>query len=103
MATTKEIPKIFDDNGKLIEIDASALDPAMRERYAAIVAANAANQQAEQKLADANAEVRDAVAGVRNTEDFYKAHWPPQTPFELWQENFGGGPRETMRARGLIK
>lgn len=103
MATTKEIPNLFDDNGKLIAIDASTLDPAMAERYRAVVSANAENQQAEQTLADANNEVRDALAAVTNTETFYKAHWPPQTPFELWQENFGGGPREAMRARGLIK
>jgi hypothetical protein len=98
-----DIPKIFDDNGRLIEIDASKLDAPMRERYAAIVTAHAANQQAEQKVADANAEVRDAAAAVANTESYFNAQFPPQTPFMLWQENFGGGPRETMRQRGLIK
>jgi hypothetical protein len=85
-----DIPKIFDDNGRLIEIDASKLDAPMRERYAAIVTAHAANQQAEQRLADANAEVRDAVTAVRNTEDFYNARWPRQTFYELWRENFTG-------------
>jgi hypothetical protein len=97
------IPKIFDDNGALIEIDASKLDAPMRERYVAIQAAHAANRAAEQKLAAANNEVRDALAAVNNTESYYRAHYPPQTPFMLWQENFGGGPRETMRQRGLIK
>ncbi len=85
-----DIPRIFSDNGALIEIDASKLDAPMRERYAAIVTAHAANQQAEQKLADANAEVRDALAAVRNTEDYYKARWPRQTFYELWRENFTG-------------
>lgn len=98
-----DIPRIFDDNGKLIAIDPASLDPAMRERYRAIVTAHTANQQAEQKLADANAEVRDAAAAVANTESYFAAHFPPQTPFMLWQENFGGGPREAMRQRGLIK
>ena len=34
-----DIPRIFSDDGKLIEIDASKLDAPMRERYAAIVTA----------------------------------------------------------------
>jgi hypothetical protein len=85
-----DIPRIFSDNGALIAIDPATLDAPMRERYAAIVATHAANQQAEQKLADANAEVRDAVSAVRNTEDYYNARWPRQTFYELWKENFTG-------------
>jgi hypothetical protein len=85
-----DIPRISSDDGRLIEIDASRLDAPMRERYAAIVAAHSANQHAEQKLADANNEVRDALAAVRNTEEYYNAQWPRQTFYELWRENFTG-------------
>ena len=85
-----DIPKIFSDNGRCSRLNRATLDAAMRERYAAIVTAHAANQQAEQKLADANAEVRDALAAVRNTEEYYNARWPQQTFYELWRENFTG-------------
>lgn len=100
--TDSDIPRIFDDNGALIEIDASKLRAPMRERYAAIVAAYAANQAREAELDAAHAEVSDALEAVTNTEAYYRAHFPPQTAYDLWKENFGGGPRETMRARGLI-
>jgi|SRR5579862_3245226 len=97
------IPQIFNSDGELIEIDVSTLPPSMAARYTAVRAAFEANAQADQKLVDANEAVKSALEAVSVTTEYYDAHYPQQTPHELWKENFGGGPRDTMRARGLIR
>lgn len=96
-----DIPRIFDDNGELITIDGSTLPKPMRARYGAIVAASKAVKQAESALADANSEVTAALEAVRNTESYHLARWPRQSFHDLWKENFGGGPANAKRARGL--
>ena len=98
-----DIPRIFDDNSALIEIDPATLPEPMRARYAAIVAAFEANEQAQAELDDANAAVTSALAAVSNTTKLYEANWPKETFHDLWKQNFGGGPRNIMVARGLIK
>jgi hypothetical protein len=98
-----DIPQIFDRDGKLIELDASTMPPDMAARYATVRNAYALNAKAEQDLADANAEVKRALEAANNTREYYNAHFPRQTQHDLWRENFGGGPHDTMRRHGLIK
>jgi hypothetical protein len=100
---TDTIPQIFDGDGKLVAIDPNTFPPDMRQRYEAVRAAFEANAQADQKLVDANEAVKSALEAVSVTTEYYDAHYPQQTPHDLWKENFGGGPRETMRRHGLVK
>jgi hypothetical protein len=94
------LPRLFDDKAALLEVDTSAFDAPTRARHAAIVTAYRANKEAEQALADANAEVAEALQGVKNTEEYFNAHFPRQTFHDLWRENFAGGPRNRMTGRG---
>lgn len=83
------LPRLFDDKGALIDVDASAMDAPTFARYRTICAAYQANKDAESKLADAFAEVNSALEGVKNTQQYFDAHWPRQTQHDLWLENFG--------------
>lgn len=96
-----DIPRVFDDNGALIAIDVTKLPADMAERYRAIVAAYEANKQAESALAGAQAEVTAALTAVRNVTEYHDARWPKQSFHDLWLSNFGGGPANAKRARGL--
>lgn len=84
----QDLPRLFDERGELINVDMSAFDAPTRARHAAIVSAFNANKQAESALTAAFAEVDRALAAVTNTEEFYKAHWPPDTFHDLWKQNF---------------
>jgi len=97
----QDTPRIFDDDGKLIAIDATKLPAPMAERYAAVVAAYQTNEQAQRELDAANAEVTAALSAVRNTTQLYDSNWPRETFHDLWKQNFGGGPANAKRARGL--
>lgn len=83
------LPRLFDDKGELINVDASKLDPATRARLEAIRSAYAANSEAQTELDAAYNEVTDALATVEQAESFHNAHWPRQTFHDLWLESFG--------------
>lgn len=95
------LPRLFNDDGELIDVDTSAMDAPTRERHQAIVIAYQANKQAQSELDAAHAEVARALEAVANTEGYYKARWPKQTFYDLWRENFGGGPANAKRIRGM--
>ena len=59
------LPRLFDDKGALIDVDASAMDAPTFARYRTICAAYQANKDAESKLADAFAEVNSALQGAQ--------------------------------------
>jgi multidrug resistance efflux pump len=97
------LPRLFTDKGELITgIDPSKFDAPTRARYDAIVAAYRADKGVADALDAGHAEINAAQEAVTNTEAYEAAHWPKQTQHDLWKENFAGGPRNRMTARGLI-
>lgn len=97
-----DLPRLFDDKGRLLRIDEAALDPASRGRFDAIRTAYQANEEADAAVKAAFSEVDAALAAVANTEEFFNAHWPRQSFHDLWKENFSGGPRNRMAGIGRI-
>ena len=95
--------RILDDNGALLDVDAATMDAPTRERYAAVRHAFLLNRDATLALNAAIAEENAALEAIKQTESFHDAHWPRQSAHDLWKENFGGGPRNTMRALGLTR
>ncbi len=96
------LPRLFTDKGELIDIDVSSMDVASLARLETLRTAYQANKQAEQTLADANAEVSAALEAVENTETYFNANYPRQQFHDLWKENFGGGPRNRMTSRARM-
>lgn len=96
-------PRLFSDKGELLDIDANKLPEPLRQCHEAIVKAHAANKQAFAEYDSAMAEVNAAIEGVRNTEEFYRAHFPTLNFHDLWRQNFGGGPANRKRAMGLTR
>jgi hypothetical protein len=94
---------IFDANGVFIQLDADTLPPAIRDRYIAVRDAYALHIEAEEAEKAALAEVATALKAVNTTREYFTAHFPQQTPHDLWLDSFGGGPREAMRRRGLVE
>jgi hypothetical protein len=96
------LPRLFTDKGELIDVDTSAMDADTLARLDKLRNAYQANKQAEQALADAQAEVSAALEAVANTEDYFNAHYPRQQFHDLWKENFAGGPRNRMTGRARM-
>lgn len=97
------VPRLFDDKGEFIPADESTMDPPTRERYGAIRRAFTLKGEAVAALDAAKAEVTAALDAIKQAEAFHLAHWPKQTQYDLWRENFSGGPRNLMRALGLTR
>ena len=83
-----DMPRLFSDKGTLIAIDETKLDPITRGRFDAIRAAYHANLEAAEAVQTALADVDEALAAVRNTEEYSDAHYPKQTFHDLWKETF---------------
>ena len=96
------LPRLFTDKGELIDVDTSAMDAPTLARLDKLRNAYQANKQAEQTLADAQAEVSKALEAVDNTEAYFDANYPRQQFHDLWKENFGGGPRNRMTGRARM-
>ncbi len=96
------LPRLFTNKGELIDVDTSAMDAPTLGRLETLRNAYQANKQAEQTLADAQAEVSKALEAVANTEAYFDANYPRQQFHDLWKENFGGGPRNRMTGRARM-
>ncbi|HXR23921.1 MAG TPA: hypothetical protein VN742_01080 [Candidatus Binataceae bacterium] len=102
------LPRIFGDNQAFIEPSAeilASLDEPTRARLDGVRQASdnlkkaqAAEQAAVDDIADAERTIADATA-------YSKKHFPPQTPHDLWLENFGSKEdrerRAAMRKAGI--
>jgi hypothetical protein len=96
------IPRIFNDKGELIDVDVSRMDAATLARLEIVRTAYRAHRDAQDALTAAYAEVTAALEAVKNTTEFFDAHFPRQTFLDLWRENFAGGPRNRMAGLGRI-
>jgi hypothetical protein len=85
----QDLPRLFNEKGELINVDVAGLDAPTRARHTAVVTAYHAHVQAQGALTAAYADVDHAVLAVKNTEEFFDAHWPKQTFHDLWRETFG--------------
>ncbi len=70
------LPRLFTDKGVLIDVDTSRIDAPTLARLETLRNAYRANKQAEQTLADAQAEVSAALEAVANTEAYFDANYP---------------------------
>jgi hypothetical protein len=96
------IPRLFDDRGKLLDVPTKGMDAATLARLEIVRTAYRAHRDAQDALAMAYSEVTAALAAVKNTTEFFDAHFPRQTFMDLWKENFAGGPRNRMTGLGRI-
>lgn len=84
------LPRLFTDQGELIDIDTSGLSAPLLALLETVRAEYKATQDAERAFADACTEFKDAELGVTVTKEYHDAHFPPQKFYDLWRETFKG-------------